>query len=273
MLIQRVLTALVLLPLVLSAAWYAPLPWLYGLFSAAGLIAAWEWAPMTGTALRTSRARLGYVALSALVLAVVWPLRGHWQIIDAVALLWWLLALALLPGFPDNLQKHRPSSLLLAVLGQLLWPPAILSLVTLRGMPEGALRLIYVFFLIWAADVGAYLAGRNFGRTKLAPQVSPGKTREGAAGGLLLCGLWSVVAGTYVFGIDSAVGLAKILVLSLATAALSIAGDLTISMFKRLSGIKDSGTLLPGHGGILDRIDSLLSAAPLMALGLYGLGL
>ena len=275
MLLQRVITALALLPIVLGAIWFAPTPWLYALFSGVALLAAWEWTAMMGlpqTAEAAGR-RWGYVLLSAVVLAAAWLARAAWPWFAAVGVLWWLCALCLMPGFPGNLQRHRPGIPALGLLGQVLWVPAIISLAIIGGMQEHGLRLIYLFALVWAADVGAYLAGRNFGRNKLAPNVSPGKTREGALGGLLLCALYAVAAGGYVF---QPAGLRQLLLLvglSLLVAALSIVGDLGISMFKRLSGIKDSGKLLPGHGGILDRIDSLLAAGPAMALGLYWLQL
>jgi phosphatidate cytidylyltransferase len=271
MLLQRVITALVLLPIVLGAAWYAPVPWLYALFSLVGLLAAWEWTALMG--LQQRPRRVLYLLLSAALFAAAWLLRGGWPWIAAVGVLWWLITLCLLPGFPGNLQRHRPGTAALGVLGQVLWVPAILALAMLRAMPDGGLRLIYLLALVWAADVGAYLAGRNFGRNKLAPNVSPGKTREGALGGLLLCGIYAVAAGSYVFQPGRLGSLALIVVLSLLVAALSVVGDLGISMFKRLSGIKDSGKLLPGHGGILDRVDSLLAAAPAMALGLHWLRL
>ncbi|MDB5976775.1 MAG: phosphatidate cytidylyltransferase [Nevskia sp.] len=275
MLLQRVITALVLLPIVLGAIWFAPTPWLYALFSGAALLAAWEWTAMMGLPQTAEAAcrRWGYVLLSAVVLAAAWLARAAWPWFAALGVLWWLCALSLMPGFPGNLQRHKPGVPALGLLGQVLWVPAIISLAVIGGMQEHGLRLIYLFALVWAADVGAYLAGRNFGRNKLAPNVSPGKTREGALGGLLLCAVYAVAAGGYVF---QPAGLRQLLLLvglSLLVAALSIVGDLGISMFKRLSGIKDSGKLLPGHGGILDRIDSLLAAGPAMALGLYWLQL
>ncbi|MDB5986859.1 MAG: phosphatidate cytidylyltransferase [Nevskia sp.] len=271
MLLQRLLTALVLLPVVLAIAWFAPLGWLFVAFSAIGILGAYEWSALLG--LTTRPARLAYTAGSALILALAWALQAYWQWLAAIEVLWWLFALYLMFGFPENLQRHRPGTLALGILGPLLWTPAVLSLVMLRAMPQGAERLIFLLALVWAADVGAYLAGRNFGRIKLAPKVSPGKTREGAIGGLVVCVLWAIAAGAYVFMPNDAAQLLKVVVLSFAVAALSIVGDLGISMFKRLSGIKDSGKLLPGHGGILDRVDSLLAAAPAMALGLYWLKL
>lgn len=274
MLLQRVITALVLLPIVLGACWFAPPPLLYLLFSGVGLLAAWEWTALMGLPAEAAGRRWAYLLLSAAVFALAWLARAWWPWIAALSLAWWLFAgFFLMPGFPGNLQRRRPGIAALAVLGQVLWVPAILALAMLRDrpMPAGAERLMFLLFLIWVADVGAYFAGRNFGRNKLAPSISPGKTREGALGGLLLCAVYAAAAGHYVFHPDGAGPLAAIVVLSLLVAALSIVGDLGISMFKRLSGIKDSGKLLPGHGGILDRVDSLLAAAPAMALGLWWL--
>jgi len=271
MLLPRLLTALVLLPMVLALAWFAPLPALFLAFCVIGLLGAYEWSALLG--LKTAAARGAYTLASALMLALAWWLRAYWQWLAAIEVLWWLFALYLISGFPENLQRHPPGALLLGLLGPLLWTPAVLSLVMLRAMPQGGERLIFLLALIWAADVGAYLAGRNLGRVKLAPRVSPGKTREGAIGGLLVSLLWAIAAGAYVFMPNTLPELLKVVGLSLAVAALSIVGDLGISMFKRLSGIKDSGKLLPGHGGILDRVDSLLAAAPAMALGLYWLQL
>ncbi len=139
-------------------------------------------------------------------------------------------------------------------------------------MDNGIYKLLYLFFLVFAADTGAYFAGRTLGRHKLAPGISPGKTVEGAIGGVLLCAVWAATAGVYVFA-TSGTDTYWLIALSLLVALVSIIGDLTESMFKRMVGIKDSGTLLPGHGGILDRVDSILAAAPVMVLGIYLTGL
>lgn len=272
MLRQRLITALILLPLVLAAIWYAPSPWLYALFSLIGLLAADEWTRLMGVS-PDSMFRWAYVLVSALVLAVIWPLRQTlWPWLAGASVLWWLLVLWWISGYPEIFTRWRPGRVTLALAGQLLWPPAILSLSALRDAPFGAEKLIYALALVWAADTGAYLAGHAFGRHKLAPRVSPGKTREGAAGGLFLCLLWALTGGEFAFALDLS-SLALLTGLSVLAAVASIVGDLGISLFKRLSGVKDSGSLLPGHGGVLDRVDSLFAAVPLLVLGVHGLHL
>lgn len=274
MLLQRVITALVLLPLLLGAVWFAPTPWLYALFCGVGLVMAWEWGGLMGLGTQ-SRRRWAYTLLVGAALAAAWLVPGRERLLPwllGAAVLWWLFAAALLPGFPGNFERHRPGPLSMGLLGLLLTTSTLLALASLHAMPDGALRLLYSLFIVFAADTGAYLAGRSFGRRKLAPQVSPGKTVEGAIGGLLLCAAWALTAGVYVFRPEAGqVGL--LLALTLVVAVLSIVGDLTESMFKRVAGLKDSGSLLPGHGGILDRVDSILAAAPTMVLGLMLTGL
>ncbi len=269
MLLQRVATALVLLPILLALVWFAPTGALYGVLSLAGMLIAWEWSGLMNFGARRAP-RLAYALLSGALLTLAWwlPYRNLWlPWLLALAVLWWLLVPLLFMSFPGNLQRHPPSQLTMGALGLLLIVSTLSALSALHAMADGAYRLLYLLFLVFAADTGAYLAGRNLGRHKLAPGISPGKTIEGAVGGVLLCAAWALTAGVYVFAVTGP-DLLWLLALSLLVAVASIVGDLTESMFKRMAGIKDSGTILPGHGGILDRVDSILSAAPVMALGL-----
>lgn len=271
MLIQRVATALVLLPALLALVWFAPTPWFYAILCGVGLGIAWEWTGLMGMSSRPGR--LGYLALTAVLLGLSWVAREYWVWFAQASLAWWVAAVWLLQGYPEVFSARRPGKVFMGVLGQVLVLPTLLSLAVLHAMPDGGLRVLYALFLVFAADVGAYLAGRNLGRRKLAPSVSPGKTVEGAIGGLVLCALWALAAGPQVFQISAGMPLLKLVGLTVLAGAFSVVGDLTESMFKRIAGVKDSGTLLPGHGGLLDRVDSIVAAVPLMALGIYWLGL
>ena len=165
-----------------------------------------------------------------------------------------------------RLGDAAPDTRLLAGLCALV--PAWLALARLRlGGPRGAEWVLFCLLLVWMADIGAYFAGRRFGRRRLAPEVSPGKTWEGVLGGVAAC-IPVAVGGSFWFSVP----LGGFLVLCLAAVACSIVGDLTESLLKRFAGVKDSGTLFPGHGGVMDRIDSLTAAAPVLLLGLTVLG-
>jgi phosphatidate cytidylyltransferase len=267
-LVQRVVTALVLLPLLIGAIAYLPPPWLYAVFCGAGLIAAWEWAGLMGPAGTRVPVRAAFVGSCAAVMLLGWFLRAHAFWACAAAAVWWVFAITLVRGYPANFERSRPPLGAMWLIGLLLVVPTMLGLWMLHAMHNGPWRVFFLFFLIFAADTGAYLAGRNFGRRKLAPSVSPGKTVEGMIGGLLLCAAWAACAGPLVFEIDRPGQIALLVLVSLVVAAFSVLGDLAESMFKRAAGVKDSGTILPGHGGMLDRVDSILAGAPMMALGL-----
>ena len=274
MLLKRVVTALLLLPPVLGTLWFAPTLVVGIVFGAAVLIAAHEWGALAGVR-RGTGATAAYVAVTAaLVALVVWQRGGvlPWALM-AATIGWWLLVFAWIVRFPAGFDDTHPPRWLKAGAGLLVVPATIGAVVVLHASPDGALRLLFAFVLVWAADIGAYFTGQAFGRHKLAPQVSPGKTWEGLFGGLA----WSLavawVGGTWLFELQGAAAWLPFLLLSAAVVLLSIVGDLGESLLKRQAGVKDSGTLLPGHGGMLDRIDSLLAALPALALGLRGLGL
>lgn len=266
MLRQRVITAALL-----AAALVAGVLWLPGVAFAAAmlgviLLGAWEWGRLCGLESRLRRgvyvAALGAVALGSAQLVfglgVLWPV--------AVAVLWWPLVVAGLavyhPGHPLLQGGRRP--LLFALAGVLTLIPAWLALVWLHQVQP--LLVLYLILLTASADTAAYFTGRRFGRVRLAPEISPGKTREGLLGALLgtlplaLLGIWTLEASPMLGG--------YFVLLCLVTVLLSVAGDLFESVLKREAGAKDSGTLLPGHGGILDRIDSLTAAAPIFLAGL-----
>ena len=261
MLLQRIITAGIFGIAVTAALLFASPAVAAAVLGLLWLAGAWEWA---GFAKLGLKARLVYTALFAVALAVGW----RWldmeaaRIVLVAALAWWAVALVLVIGYPRQF-----GALFVAVAGVVvLWPSYVL-LVRLHDA-AGARLAFSVLLIVWAADVGAYVFGRLLGRTKLAPAVSPGKTWEGVTGGLLLAG---VAAGVSAGWVGFPTG--RLVVLGVLTALVSVLGDLTQSMFKRNVGLKDSGKLLPGHGGVLDRIDSLTAAVPAFVGGLAVLGL
>ncbi|WP_242513395.1 phosphatidate cytidylyltransferase [Halochromatium salexigens] len=261
----RVLTALLLAPLVMGAVLLLPSPWFAGLMALFVAMAAWEWSALAGFGARLVRA--GYMALILLCLPLVWLLvPGAWHaFILALAALWWLVLALRLPLIQriDQAPRVEPS---LLMLGLLVLVTPWLALVHLHAMlTQGPLIALSLLMLIWIADSAAYFSGRRFGRAKLSAVLSPGKTRVGVYVGVAAAALWGLLVALLL-------GLAApqtlfLLVICVLTAVLSVVGDLFESWLKRRRGIKDAGSLLPGHGGMLDRIDSLTAAAPIFALG------
>jgi phosphatidate cytidylyltransferase len=262
MLAARIVTALIFGTAITAALLFAPSPVTAAVLALLWLAGVWEWA---GFAKLPAAGRAGYTGLFAAAMALGWWLDGQGlQFLLGVAVAWWLFALVLVVRYPRSF-----SSTFVALAGIVVLLPSWALLVRLHR--EGALGAELAFTLlviVWAADVGAYAAGRLIGRTKLAPAVSPGKTWEGVTGGLVTAGLAAALAAHWL-----GLPIARLVVLGVATALISVLGDLTQSMFKRNVGLKDSGKLLPGHGGVLDRIDSLTAAVPAFVVGLWALNL
>lgn len=264
MLRARVVTAIILVAVLLLVLFVLP-PVAAALAVAAAVLAgAWEWSRFLGLVRTLPRvAYVGLVGLAGALVLLTTELTTDPRPLLWVALAWWGLAFAWVLRFPRPIGQQLAALCGLAVLLPL-W--LVLSvLVTRPG--DGPLLVLLLLLIVWAADIGAYFAGRAFGRVKLAPQVSPGKTWEGVLGGLVAATLVAA-AGAHWLSLP----LAGLLLLTPALVMISVLGDLTVSMFKRNAGLKDSGRLFPGHGGILDRIDSLSAAAPLFLLGLGWLG-
>lgn len=266
MLKQRIITALILLPLILGAIFYLNSPWFALAIAIPVALGAWEWANIMG--IEDSRARMPYVVGILVALLLV-----YWFDLSVVLLascLWWALAVWLVKSYPNEVERWQ-SRVRLGVIGVLVLVPAWWSLVLIQDQEDGHWWLLYVMLLVWGADTGAYFVGRKFGKNKLAPAVSPGKSREGLWGGLAVT---TAIALVVAFSTPAArqVGIVPFLIISLVAVVGSVYGDLAESMFKRHRGIKDSSQLLPGHGGILDRIDSITAAVPLFASGMVLLG-
>jgi phosphatidate cytidylyltransferase len=275
---QRIVTAIVLLALLVPAL-LAASPWPFALLTLAMIAAAgWEWGRLNGAGGALS------IALGALVAAACGAMLAAGRVADAPVWLWWTalvvwviggaLLLRLLPAGWAAL----PQALRVAVGPLLLWA-AWLALAHAKTI--GVNFILSVMCLVWVADIAAYFAGRAFGRRKLAPQISPGKSWEGVAGGM--AGVLLLGAGWIAFDRSAPVdapslytrlfergGVVGLALASLGLAAISVVGDLVESLVKRAAGAKDSSRLLPGHGGVLDRVDALLPVMPL-ALALVSL--
>jgi phosphatidate cytidylyltransferase len=260
---KRVWTALILVGVLLATLVCLP-PWgTVMLLTVLALAGAWEWSGFLPLARATWR--VGYVLLVAVLLFAAWQVSAsapRLELLLGLAVIWWLVALGWIVLAPRRVAPWPA-----ALAGLLALVPAWLALARLRFEPRGAQWVLFALVLVWVADIGAFFSGRRFGRIRLAPEVSPGKTWEGVAGGIAVSALVAVAGGLWFH-----VPLIVFLPLCIGVVALSVVGDLTESLLKRSAGMKDSGTLFPGHGGVMDRIDSLTSASPALVLGLTLLG-
>lgn len=266
MLRQRILTALVLAPIAVAIVLFLPTSAVAAIIAAVCLMAMWEWTRLAGIASTVLQGSI--VIASALGLGLLWSVRNEpiaWYVIGA-GIAWWLLALLWMRHFSYAAAPTRENATLKLVAGAFAILPAWLALMKIHGGVEhGHAWALFALILIWAADTAAYFAGKRFGTTKLAPQISPNKTTAGAWGALAGAGAVAFIGG-WLFDMRG-VALIALIALALLTVLASILGDLVESLLKRHAGVKDSGTLFPGHGGMLDRADSLFAAIPVFAAG------
>ncbi|EIJ71245.1 phosphatidate cytidylyltransferase [Haemophilus parahaemolyticus] len=282
MLKERVLSAVVMVIVALAAIFWLPPLALTIALSALVVLGMWEWAQFVGFKSQMSRVVVAGVTTCILLLLVV----ANTDYINAarfmtdlsvialfIACVWWLAALILVVTYPNSAKLWAKSVVAKFLFGICTLFPFLIGLLAIRfnnytlDAYQGTYLLLYAFLLVWGADSGAYFFGRALGKHKLAPKVSPGKSWEGALGGLFTSG---VIAFAFlqatpndVFG--RTLEMMPFIAVSVATVAISVLGDLAESMFKRQAGIKDSSNLIPGHGGILDRVDSLTAAIPFFA--------
>lgn len=277
MLKQRVITAIVLAPLILALIFLTRASVFATLLGLVFLLGMWEWTRMSGVH--------GYVLRAVLLLgyAVLFALFWHvcktpwWWLPVLAGLLWWLLALYWLVHHRFGSEPTRGHAALKLLAGAMVVLPAWCALVVMHGdmaQPDtghGHWWVLFFACIVVAADIGAYTAGRRFGRVKLAPAISPGKTREGVYGALVCSGLVGLIGGALLkVPVER---LPAMVALALLTVLFSIIGDLMESLIKRHAGVKDSGALFPGHGGMFDRMDSIVAALPIFVLGKFLLGL
>jgi len=274
---QRIVTALVMAGLFLAAITLLPLPGLAVLFGVLIGLGAWEWSRLAGW--RNPALRALYVLLVTMVMvALYWfcqlggqPPREKVQPLLGVACLWWSFALLWIRGYPGSAALWSPR-VTRSAMGLLVLVPGWLSAVYILSFPRGPWLMVAMVLVVAAADIGAYFTGVRFGRHSLAARVSPAKTWEGFWGGVAACAVLAVVLWYCLPNEFGHVGLSSVIVVVVITGLVSVIGDLTVSMVKRESGVKNTGSLLPGHGGVLDRLDSLCGAAPVFCLGLLLVG-
>ncbi|MCW8346128.1 phosphatidate cytidylyltransferase [Vibrio sp. ZSDZ65] len=273
---QRIITALILAPLVVWGIFSLPFLWFMIAVAAITLIGAWEWTQFTLTPSRLVAMLPPVIAIALSVLLIPVDVIAFNQVglahitILGVGCSWWLIASGLAMTYPKSANYWQHSNLLRHLFGLLTLLPFLWSILILRAQAyhqdpyHGAKLVLFVCLIVWAADSGAYFAGKSLGKRKMAPHVSPNKTIEGLLGGIVTA-LGVAWGSSIMFDIEFTSATSMVFI-TLATVVISVLGDLVESMFKRVSKIKDSSNIIPGHGGVLDRVDSLTAAFPIFAL-------
>ena len=273
----RLLAALVMAPVAIAAILLLPTPWMVAVAAVLFLAGLWEWFDLAEIEDTLARTVL-LVANLAVMVAIVWASRSTaaysmvlFQLAAVVGVVWWLLALAWLGRYDFASDHDTYARVFKLAAGALAVIPAWCALAWIHAsQPNGHRWLLTALAIVWAADSGAYFAGRKlggklFGARKLAPRISPNKTLEGLMGGVD-AGI-AVGIGFALFAGARPDQLPAIALVALFAVLFSVVGDLFESLLKRHAGVKDSGNLIPGHGGILDRIDGVLAALPVFAVG------
>jgi len=265
----RLITAAVLIPVVVGSVLWLTQAQFALFFAVFAVVSGWEWSRFMG--LQQPMIRAIYAVFVAFVVLVCWLYVAEYpdraMAVLIIALMWWLCALILVFTYPKH-DRIRSSRILGAMIGLLVIVPCWLAILELRNITDqGAYLVLFLVGLIAVTDSCAYFGGKKWGANKLAPRVSPGKTWEGVISGLLGAAVFALVCAWF-FGFlnQEWKEIAVFVLVCIVTAITSVLGDLSESMFKRQVGLKDSGKILPGHGGVLDRIDSLTAAAPLFAV-------
>ena len=270
MLKTRVITAIILLAIFLPVLFLLPPIYLSALFFLILVAAAWEWSRLISPSAAYSA--YFYAIICAMLVVFLWllPEPNIELALLSIALAFWVIGMPMILSQGIHLSMSR-WRLIFSVLGFIVLPTAWLSLNILREI--GLLWLLSTMILVWLADIGAYFAGKTFGKHKLASQISPGKSIEGAIGGLIICIIYASFCSIYLPTLDTLFGTAKakwgwwfMLLMTAILVLYCILGDLFESQLKRIAKVKDSSQLLPGHGGFLDRIDALLPVMPIVTL-------
>ncbi|AGQ97818.1 TPA: phosphatidate cytidylyltransferase [Vibrio parahaemolyticus] len=276
---QRIITALILAPLVILGIFKLPLMGFIIALTAITLLGFWEWTQFTESNSRIA-ALIPAAVVTGLSFLFISPdahslnhLSTPHYVVLGLGFVWWIIASLMAITYPKTTKSWQGNLALRHVFGFLTLLPFLWSVIILRATDisvdpyHGAKLVMYVCFLVWAADSGAYFAGKSLGKRKMAPHVSPNKTIEGLIGGIIAALIVGWLFADW-FNIQFTSPI-HMIIITLITVVISVLGDLVESMFKRVSGIKDSSNIIPGHGGVLDRIDSLTAAFPVFALLYY----
>jgi len=258
----RILTAIILIPVFLLLLFKLPPSWFCLITGAVVLCGGWEWSSLMG--IKNPWKKLIYPAILLIVLCV--SLRLYIPNVILAALVWWLFSVVLIVIYPKASDTWGQGFLVRGLMGIMVLIPCWLAVNFIRNIPDNGIEiLLFLFILIWGADISAYFAGKWWGKNKLAPKVSPGKTWQGLIGAIVTTLIITLVTLSRIESPNLLwLGFCG---LTVVTVLFSVVGDLFESMLKRKENLKDSGRLLPGHGGILDRIDSLTAAAPVFLCG------
>jgi phosphatidate cytidylyltransferase len=269
---QRVITGLILAPIGIAVVLFLPTMALAVFTAVTVLVAMWECTRMAGVASRPVRS--GVVAIVALALVFLWMARGDaliWYLI-AAGVVWWVVALLWLRNFSFGAAPTRENAAIKLIAGLFATLPAWVALTRLHGDPQsGHGWALLALMLVSVADTAAYFTGSRYGKVKLCPQISPNKTIAGVYGALASGAILSTIGGWLLH--LRGLALVALIALALVAVVASIIGDLFESLIKRQAGVKDSGTLFPGHGGMFDRLDGMFAALPVFALGKWLLDL
>ncbi|PZN77519.1 MAG: phosphatidate cytidylyltransferase [Candidatus Methylumidiphilus alinenensis] len=275
MLKNRILTALVLAPLAIAGILYLPDRWFALLWGVAIAVCAWEWSNLAG--LTTIPTRAGFLTVCVGFMTSFQQWAGEMELWEWLAwpmVAFWFVLSILLREMPTKLLVIKYPIAVKLLVGFFVLVSAWILMVWTRINLGGSAQVLYLFMLVWVADIAAYFVGKRWGLTKLAPEISPGKTAEGLYGALVVIVLFSLAVAAVLYQTESGsfisfswVKLGYFILLSVVTVLFSVVGDLFESLVKRVGGVKDSGAILPGHGGFLDRLDSLIAAVSVFYAG------
>ncbi len=275
MLKNRVLTASILAPLVIAAILFLPDQWFALFWGITIAVCAWEWSELAGLSTIPTRAGFLFACVGVMTSYKQWAGEMEmWEWLAWPVVAWWFLLSVLLREIPAKLVELKYPIAVKLLIGFFVLVSAWVLMIWTRINLGGPTQLLYLFMLVWVADIAAYFTGKRWGLTKLAPEISPGKTAEGLYGGLIAVAVFSLAVAATLYLTESGsfisfswMQLGYFVLLSLVTVLFSVVGDLFESLVKRVRGVKDSGSILPGHGGLLDRLDSLIAAVSVFYAG------